>query len=143
MTVSADQDVRQAARKMIDAHVGTLVVEAQGRAVGIVTDRDLALGVLRRGLDPATTAVSTCMSSPLVSVPAEARIDEVARTMGESRIRRVARVDAKGRVVAIVALDDVVAELGRRWSSLARLIERERRQEPGTRTSPPPIYGKE
>ena len=149
VSVEADVAVRQAARRMVDEHVGSIVVLEDGVPVGMATDRDVTLAVLRNGADPGTTPIRECMSSPLITVGAQATLEEVATTMRTHQVRRVARVDTHGdgsgtgQVTEIVALDDVVAKLGDQWSRLARLVARERRQEPSTRESRPPIFGRE
>lgn len=143
VSVEADTSLRLAARRMVDEHVGTLIVTEDGRAIGIVTDRDLALGVLRNGWDPDLTPILECTSTPLVTISAQAPLHEASARMAEHRVRRIARVDNGGRVIAVVSADDIVAVLGTRWSQLSRILARERRQEPEAYEVRPPIFGSE
>ena len=143
ISVEAATSVRHAARRMVDEHVGTLIVTQEGSPIGIVTDRDLALGVLRNGWDPDSTPILECTSTPLITIPAQAALDEASAHMAEHRVRRIARVDDDGNVIGVVSVDDIVAVLGKRWSQLARMIARERRQEPENFEAKPPIYGSE
>ena len=59
----AGESVQIAAARINSRNVGTLVVvDAESRPIGIITDRDLAIGVVGRGLDPATTQVHEVMT---------------------------------------------------------------------------------
>src|SRR5690242_8737078 len=50
VTATGDQLVGEVARLMHERHVGAVVIVEEGRPVGIVTDRDLVLRVLAKGL---------------------------------------------------------------------------------------------
>lgn len=108
------ETVVTAARRMSERGVGTLVVvDELQRPLGIVTDRDLALRCTAQPRDPRRTRLYQVMSSPVVWVrdetPVEAALDEMARL----RMRRLAVVDAKNRLVGLVSLDDALCrELG-------------------------------
>ncbi|HEY6824021.1 MAG TPA: CBS domain-containing protein, partial [Steroidobacteraceae bacterium] len=71
--VLARDSVADAARVMRERHVGSLVVVEGAevrRPVGMLTDRDIAVGVVALGLDPETTLVSSVMRPGLVSAHA-------------------------------------------------------------------------
>jgi len=87
-TATPDETVREAARRMDEHDVGTLVViepKSQAAPVGIVTDRDIAIRCVGQGLDPDKTAVSELMSKPVQtideSMPIEEAIQQMARTL--------------------------------------------------------------
>jgi signal-transduction protein with cAMP-binding, CBS, and nucleotidyltransferase domain len=94
-----------------------------GRAVGIVTDRDLLTRVVARGLDPARTQVGEVMSTPLVFVSPRDSLERVITAMVERGIRRVP-VLCGGRPTGIVALDDLVVAASSELSDLSRGIQR-------------------
>src|SRR5262245_38956367 len=100
--IARSAPVRDAALRMRSAGVGALVVLQQGRAVGIVTDRDLLTRIVARGLDAARTAVGEAMSAPLVAVSPRDSLDHVIEVMAERGIRRVP-VLCGGRPTGIVA----------------------------------------
>lgn len=103
--VDPQDTLRDAALRMRDEGVGSVVVVRERKPVGILTDRDLALQVVAGGTDP-DTPVSEIMSQPVLTVEEDIGILEPLRLMGREGIRRIPLVDAAGRVTGIVALDD-------------------------------------
>jgi signal-transduction protein with cAMP-binding, CBS, and nucleotidyltransferase domain len=120
--IGASASARDAARRMRDARVGSLVVIQDGRAAGIVTDRDLLTRVVARGL-AAQAEVGRVMTSPLVFVSPRDSLDRVITVMVERGIRRLPVLCA-GRPTGIVALDDLVVASSGELSDLARGIQR-------------------
>jgi signal-transduction protein with cAMP-binding, CBS, and nucleotidyltransferase domain len=111
---------RAAARKMSEEHVGALVVVGHdGRVIGLVTDRDLAVRVMAVGRDPETTRLGEIMSKPAKTVSAQTGVHEAARLMRESRVRRLAVVDDHGRAVGVISLDDLLTASAGTLASLA------------------------
>lgn len=108
ITVPADASIRTAAHTMSNEAVGCLVaVDGDGRAVGVLTDRDLALRVVGRTCAIDTLAVSDVMSPELVSVTANDSLETIVSRMKTRGVRRVPVLD-DGKAVAMVALDDVL-----------------------------------
>lgn len=62
VTASPDERVGEIARMMDERNVGRVVIERDGRPVGIVTDRDLAVRVCARNIDPEGTSVNDVMT---------------------------------------------------------------------------------
>lgn len=104
-----DSTVLQAARALDNNQVGAIVVQHQGRAIGIVTDRDLAVRVVGQGLDPRTTALATVMTEEVISLPPAASRTDALRIMEQRRIRRIPLVE-NGALVGVVTLDDLLAD---------------------------------
>ena len=98
ITIGAVATLREAATLMREHHVGALVVTSevagQNQVVGMLTDRDLAIEVLARGLGAEDIRVAQVASRHLVVVPGSAGIAEnVVHMTKEERYerRRVAR----------------------------------------------------
>lgn len=140
----ADARAADAARLLREHRVGALpVVDGQGRAIGIVTDRDLALRVVGARLDPSSTAVRDCMSSPLVTLhPSESTAD-AARKMRERLVRRLPIVDDEHRLLGIVTADDLIESLGSTLGLLAAAPAQAQGQEGRGPGPEPSIFGKE
>lgn len=105
-TVPKDATAVDAARAMAAENVGSLPVVEGENLVGIVTDRDLVVGVLARDLDANKVTVAECCSeSPTVAHPDEP-LDSALQRMAREQVRRLPVVD-EGRLVGIVAQADV------------------------------------
>jgi len=115
-TVSPEETARAAAQRMEKEGIGCLVVVADQRPVGILTDRDLALRLLREKLDSGAVRVRELMRAPVVTVCADAALEVALRTLRTAAVRRLPVVDAEGKLIGIVAADDllrlVTTELG-------------------------------
>lgn len=100
------QPIREAAELMARADVGSLPVGDGDRLVGMVTDRDLALRAVGKGLG-ADTPVSEVMTSDIKYCHDHEDVASVAKNMAELGIRRLPVVDAEKRLVGIVALSNI------------------------------------
>lgn len=107
-TISPNDTAQSAARLMRQAEVGALPVEVPGvgAIVGIVTDRDIVVSVLARGLSTSTSVAEFMTVSPEVCSE-EDEPAEVAARMRDLGVRRLVVVDEERRVVGIVSLADL------------------------------------
>jgi CBS domain-containing protein len=124
--VDAADTLPQAAALMREHHVGALLVvgqtEAGPQAVGVVTDRDLAIEVMARGADGTNIRVAQLVRGRLVTVPAEASLDDAIATIEREGVRRLLVTTGEGRLVGIASLDDMLEALAVQMSSLARAV---------------------
>jgi len=109
-TVTAETNVKEAARLMQQDDVGMLPVVAGDRLVGVVTDRDLAIRVVADGRDPNACKVSDVMSADVRTCRENDDVDDVMDLMGREQVRRVPIVDDRGALVGVVAQADVVLQ---------------------------------
>ncbi|MBX3605984.1 MAG: CBS domain-containing protein [Piscinibacter sp.] len=136
VTATPETSAAQAARLMREHHVGSLVVVDRGAVagtpVGIVTDRDLVLAVMAEGLDPALFTVGDIMSTDLATVAGDATLLVAIERLRARRLRRLIVTDAAGRVVGLVAFEDLlealVGELGTLTQALRAARDRERKE---------------
>jgi CBS domain-containing protein len=111
VTASVDSPVRQVAELMRERNVGSvLLLDAQERAVGFVTDRDLVLGVLADGRDAEDTAGDHA-SAPVVTGNPAMDVEDAAALMVSHGIRRLPIFDG-ARLTGIVTLDDLAVRTG-------------------------------
>lgn len=107
--VTPDRAVSDVAKLMDSTGVGAIAVVEDDRPVGIVTDRDL----VRRGLArdvPADARVDNVMSSPVLTIDADAPLHDAVDTFSRHAVRRLAVVD-DGRFVGMISLDDLLLDL--------------------------------
>jgi predicted transcriptional regulator len=102
--------------------------------VGIVTDRDLALGLLERGAapegDPRTRKVGDFMTRRLVTITEDKGFDQAIELMRQAQIRRLPIVDRQGRLRGIVSLDDLLDDICRDMLAIGRLLRAQARPAP-------------
>jgi CBS domain-containing protein len=94
------------ARLLSREGVGSAVVlDAEARPAGIVTDRDLRRKVVEAGLDPSVTRAATIMSSPVASVRSAAFAFEALLEMTRRDIHHLVVID-DGRLLGVVSSND-------------------------------------
>ena len=110
-----------AARLMRDSDVGSLpVVSDLNEAVGIVTDRDVAIRVVAEGKPPDTVMVSEFYSPEPVTVQPDESLDDALQLMALHKVRRLPVVE-QGRVVGVLAQADIA--LTERAKKTGELLE--------------------
>ena len=105
-TVGPDTPVTEAAQLLQHKDVGSVPVVDQGRLVGILTDRDLALRVIAEARDPAKVTAGEVASQDLVTVEPTQSLAEALRLMASRQLRRLPVVD-QGQLVGVLAQADI------------------------------------
>jgi CBS domain-containing protein len=109
--VGENEPALRAAQKMAEAGVGALpICGADDRVNGMVTDRDIVVKVLARGLNPAYIYAGELAQGEAVTICPDDDADEILRTMAEHQLRRLPVIDGD-RLVGIVAQADVARAL--------------------------------
>jgi predicted transcriptional regulator len=139
VTISPDASVQEAARVMREHHVGdVVVVEKQLSGVyprGIITDRDLAVGILAQDItDVQKVLVKDAMARELITAHAEEDIFEAVSRMRKFGVRRMPVINSLEVLVGIVAYDDILHALAEKLLELARLSPEQMNQERKRRT---------
>jgi CBS domain-containing protein len=119
VTASAQMTVDQAARTMRSKNVGALVVVNAGRPVGMLTDRDIVVEVVARGMDPEEVRVGDVMVKKPVTIRQDLGIFDAARTFAKTGVRRLPVVTGSGVLVGVITMDDVVMLLGNEMGHMA------------------------
>ena len=112
MSAPPTASVRQVAELMRERNVGSVVLvdEQDGTLAGFVTDRDLAIGALTDGRNPADPVVAHA-SAPVVTAEPGMNVEEAAELMVRHGIRRLPVLDGD-RLTGIVTLDDLAVRTG-------------------------------
>lgn len=110
LTLPRDATVAEGVARMSEKDFGSvIVVDADRRVEGVVTERDVMKRLVNQGLDPATTKLSEIMTSnPRVAREEDDLLDWL-RIMSNERFRRLPVVDEDGKVVAVMTQGDFVS----------------------------------
>ena len=108
---SADTPLDQVAKMMADNDCGEIpIVDSSAHPIGVITDRDIVCRVVAEGENPVGRTAKQYMSQPVVTVRADAPLEEVVSTMERHQIRRVPVVDERGCCAGIIAQADVAVK---------------------------------
>jgi CBS domain-containing protein/uncharacterized protein (DUF2267 family) len=104
-----NESAYEAARAMEANRVGVVLIEEKGALRGIATDRDLAMRVIGRGLEPARTPLVAVMTQSPSTLHVTESEENAAELMRLRRVRRVPLLESE-RLVGLVTLDDLMLE---------------------------------
>ncbi|HMK87606.1 MAG TPA: CBS domain-containing protein [Steroidobacteraceae bacterium] len=133
----AEASALEAASLMRRKHVGDVVVvddpREDGVPLGVVTDRDLVIEVLGKGLDAAKTTVGSLMRKPVIIAHDSEDTALVIERMRSHGVRRIPVVAGEGQVVGIVTLNDLLRVLVSDASALLDIMTKGQLHEQHTR----------
>ena len=112
VTLTCDARICDAVELMRRENIGSVVIVEEKKVVGIITDRDIALGV---GLGAATpdSFVGEVMTKGVATIEDSMSLHDATRFFRDVRVKRLPVVDGKNQLVGIISTDDVLAILSR------------------------------
>jgi len=132
ITIRSDEPLRKAAEMMMAASIGSLVVvDDDGKIVGMLTDRDLCLRAVAFDRDPDTTTVAGCMTADVRTLEHGADMTDQIYRMRSIGTRRLPLVDETGSAREIAAIDDMLLWASARLTELAWTARHAELREPG------------
>ena len=109
-TVPNTHTVAEAVDRMNSFRVGALFVEADGRLVGLLSERDVLSRVISAGRDPTCTSVHEVMTTRVATVSSDATVAETLALMQAQGCRHVPVVDG-GELIGMISVGDLT-----RWN---------------------------
>lgn len=103
----AQTPVKEIAEAMARDDIGAVLIGKDDRLVGMVTDRDLALRVVAKGLDAAKTRAEDVMTPGILHCRSDDDLAEAIKMMNRKQVRRLPVLDADKRLVGMLSLGDV------------------------------------
>ena len=133
--ITPEKIIRESARQMRVEHVGSLVVVDQdGKPIGMLTDRDITIEGVALGVDVDQTTVRDLMTAPVVTATeSEGMVTALAR-MREFGIRRLPIIDSEGKLVGVVTNSNLIKELSELLDGLVRNISSSKTREVALRS---------
>jgi len=104
--IDADSAVRDAVVLMNLHGIGCLIAADRGKAVGIITERDVLKRVVAQSKDADKTKVSEIMSKPIIVGGPDMFVEDATKLILSKNIKKLP-VMKNGRIVGIVTLSDI------------------------------------
>ncbi|HWO25825.1 MAG TPA: CBS domain-containing protein [Kofleriaceae bacterium] len=83
------------------------VTSPDGRLVGMITDRDVAMAAYLQGAPLRSITVSSVMSREVVTCRERDDVQEVERAMRQRQVRRVPVIDEVGKLLGMITINDI------------------------------------
>jgi CBS domain-containing protein len=124
-SLSPNDTVLEALRRMADHNVGAMMVMDQGRLVGVLSERDYTRKIALEGRSSKDTKVKDIMTADVMTVTSQARTRECMTLMSQKKFRHLPVVDGD-KVVGMISIrdimDDIIAENEQTISQLTSYI---------------------
>lgn len=105
--ISPDLTIQQAAEKMNSLDVGYLPVGENDKLVGSITDRDITIRAVAKGMDPSRTPVRDVMTKEIIYCFEDEPVEKAAKKMEDHQVRRLTVLNRNKRLVGICSIGDI------------------------------------
>lgn len=139
ITIDAGSTLAEAACRMRDHHVGSLVVIQSttdgAQVVGIVTDRDLVVGAMTQPAAALQAPIETWARKDLVFLVEDDSLENAVAAMQTRGVRRLLVKDATGHLCGVLSIDDLLVSFAGHLAGLAGIFRSGLQIERGTTPS--------
>ena len=107
ITEDEDASVAKILKHMELSQIGCVVITSEGKPVGIIVDHDIAAKVIMKDRSPDEVKAKEIMSSPLITVDADASVEEACGLLARKGIRRVPVIQ-DGELVGVISIRNIL-----------------------------------
>src|SRR5450631_4171259 len=93
VTIGPDTTVKSLLAQLAEHNIGAVVVQREGKVVGIVSERDIVRGLNERGHDVLDGTVEQIMTTTVIACASTDQVDKVANAMTDKRVRHLPVID--------------------------------------------------
>ena len=104
--MNESESVKKAAEIMAQEGISAIIVTVEGKAIGIVTERDILKRIVAEDKNARKTKLKEIMSSPLVTIEPNTDLEKAARLMFEKKIKNLPVVQ-ENRLIGLINLKDI------------------------------------
>lgn len=108
LSISAEASASEAAKKMRNSKLSSLIVVKSGENWGIVTEADLSRKIIAEELNPKETKVKFIMNKPIVSIESDATMMKAFVKMGSHNIRHLA-VTEDDLIIGVLSINNFIS----------------------------------
>ncbi|NIP30751.1 MAG: CBS domain-containing protein [Candidatus Dadabacteria bacterium] len=123
--VEMGTSVEQVGKMMEEKNIGCVIVIDNEKPCGLVTDRDILIRVINKGLSPKDTYVDDIMSELVMTLDEDMGLHDALEMVKGMSLRRFPVTDKNGNLTGIVTLDDIIYLLGKEMYNVASIIKSE------------------
>lgn len=124
MRLPHDMSVAEIAFAMGQNPTGSVLLENNGKEVGIITERDILRKVVAKKRNPSDVRGHEIATSPLITIDANGSLEEASNIMQQNNIRRIL-ITENGKVVGKLTANAVLKNM--RYISASKIVEYWRR----------------
>lgn len=106
-TIRPGASLTQAAHKMSELNIGSLLIVEEDQLLGIITDRDIACFAVAMGHDANSTEVQMVMNREITTCFGDTEIEKAAQLMEHNHIRRLPVLQADNTMAGFLSVDDI------------------------------------
>ncbi|MGI5993065.1 MAG: CBS domain-containing protein [Methanosarcina sp.] len=107
IVMDINSDIPAIAREMVNRDAGSVVITENGKAMGIITERDLAKNVIAEDKRPSEVKASEILSSPLITIKPNASVMEASEVMLKANIKRLPVLE-NDMVIGVISNTDIL-----------------------------------
>src|SRR5262245_43959790 len=139
-SVEESSTIYQTVSLMNERNIGAVIVTAQGKPVGIFTERDVLKRIATKDIDFNATPIQRVMTSPLISMPRTALVGDVLADMSRRDIRNMPVSGDQGELIGLVSMPEILQyarafnideQVRRSWREVADLLDSDDQFTPG------------
>lgn len=121
-SVSQNNTVFEALELMADKNIGAVLVLEENELIGIFSERDYARKVILQGRASRDTIIGDVMTSKVITVETDQKIEECMQIMSDKHIRHLP-VNQNGKLVGIISINDIVSAIIREQKNHIKSLE--------------------
>jgi len=121
ISASKDISIKEAARTLTKHEIGSLIIVEDEKIVGVITESDIIRKVVATGLDPSVTLVEEMMTKDVITIDADAELNDACQTMVDHKIKRLPVLDG-GQLVGIITTTDIIAVEPKLMEELGKIM---------------------
>ncbi|NCO96735.1 MAG: CBS domain-containing protein, partial [Candidatus Aenigmarchaeota archaeon] len=121
ISASKDISIKEAARTLTKHEIGSLIIVEDEKIVGVITESDIIRKVVATGLDPSVTLVEEMMTKDVITIDADAELNDACQTMVDHKIKRLPVLDG-GQLVGIITTTDIISVEPKLMEELGKIM---------------------
>lgn len=107
IVIDINSDIPAIAREMVSRDAGSIIITENGKAMGIITERDFVKGIVTEDRRPSEVKASEILSTPLITIEPETSVIKASEIMLKANIKRLPVLE-NGRIVGVISNSDIL-----------------------------------